>query len=104
MADAPQPRRRKRYRHWSMFPKPSISYEKLGKRVEAGLCIGCGKEPCECKNLRASPPETRAARNNLARSSSFCPKPNRKRNFQRACPADQALVSSDTATTPAVAI
>lgn len=42
-------------------------YEKLGKRVEAGLCIACGKEPCECKNLRASPPETRAARNNLAR-------------------------------------
>jgi hypothetical protein len=22
-------------------------YEKLGKRVEAGLCIACGKEPCE---------------------------------------------------------
>lgn len=42
-------------------------YEKIGKRVEAGLCIACGKEPCECKNLRASPPETRAARNNLAR-------------------------------------
>ena len=104
MADAPQPRRRKRYRHWFMFPKPSISYEKLGKRVEAGLCMGCGKEPCECKNLRASPPETRAARNNLARGSSFCPKPKRKRNFQRACPADQALASSNTATTPAVAI
>ena len=104
MAEAPQPRRRKRYRHWSMFPRPSILYEKLGKPVQAGLCIGCGKEPCECKNLRASPPETRAARNNLALGSSFCPKPKRKRNFQRACPADQALASSNTATTPAVAI
>ena len=104
MADAPQPRRRKRYRHWSGFPRPSILYEKLGKRVQAGLCIGSGKEPCECKNLRASPPETRAARNNLARGSWFCPKPKRKRNFQRACPADQAVASSNTATTPAVAI
>ncbi len=49
MAEEQKPKQRKRYRHWSMFPKPSIPYEKLGKRVEAGLCIGCGKEPCECK-------------------------------------------------------
>ena len=105
MADPPQPRRRKRYRHWSMFPKPSISYEKLGKRAEAGLCIGCGKEPCECKNLRrSSPGDASGQGNNLASGSSFCPKPKRKRNFLRACPADQALASSNTATTPAVAI
>ena len=52
MADEAQPERRKRYRHWSLFPKTSVSYEKLGKRVEAGVCIGCGKDPCECKNPR----------------------------------------------------
>lgn len=52
MADENKPQRRKRYRHWSLFHEPSISYDKLGKRAKAGLCIGCGKDPCECKNPR----------------------------------------------------
>jgi hypothetical protein len=52
MVDDAKPQPRKRYRHWSLFHEPSISYEKLGKRAEAGVCISCGKNPCECKNPR----------------------------------------------------
>lgn len=78
-------------------------YEKLGKRVEAGLCIACGKEPCESRTSERHH-QRRERQGTTWPVSSFCPKPKRKRNFQRACPADQALASSNTATTPAVAI
>ena len=37
------------------FGKPIINGEtpaikKLDKRLRAGLCLGCGKKPCECKS------------------------------------------------------
>jgi len=54
MAKQPPPNDRSRkYRHWKLFSAgPSLAYEKLGKRVEQGLCIGCGHKPCTCKNPR----------------------------------------------------
>ncbi len=53
MASGEAPKKRN-YKHWRMFSDESVSYSKLTKRREAGLCIGCGKSPCECKHPRSS--------------------------------------------------
>ena len=37
-----------------MFNKPSIesyAWDKMFKRMKAGLCIACGKKTCECRSV-----------------------------------------------------
>lgn len=44
----------KKWQHWTKFASvetPSI--RKSRKRHQDGLCIGCGKRPCQCKRLRS---------------------------------------------------
>jgi hypothetical protein len=46
-----------KWEHWQKFVSvetPSI--RKSHKRHEAGLCVGCGKKPCECKRPRSKKP------------------------------------------------
>ena len=41
--------RKRKYRHWTKFVSETASMRKSKSRSGAGLCIGCGKKPCECK-------------------------------------------------------
>jgi hypothetical protein len=41
------------FRHWKLFAKYiSPAFAKTQQRREEGLCIGCGSNPCKCKNPR----------------------------------------------------
>jgi hypothetical protein len=41
------------FRHWKLFAKTiSPAFAKTQQRREEGLCIGCGSNPCKCKNPR----------------------------------------------------
>jgi hypothetical protein len=41
------------FRHWKLFAKTiSPAFAKTQHRREGGLCIGCGSNPCKCKNPR----------------------------------------------------
>lgn len=43
----------KKYRHWTLFIKfISPAFAKTQERRRLGLCIGCGFDPCKCKNPR----------------------------------------------------
>jgi len=45
---------RKPFRHWKLFTKHiSPAFAKTGKRRELGVCIGCGSNPCRCKNPKS---------------------------------------------------
>jgi hypothetical protein len=45
--------KKRKWKHWTRFSgTPSPSVVKTRKRREEGLCIGCGKDPCQCKNPR----------------------------------------------------
>jgi len=45
---------KKKWQHWTRFASTaSPSVRKSRKRRQEGLCIGCGKKPCECKGLRS---------------------------------------------------
>ena len=42
-----------KFKHWDLFKginHPSPAFEKIRERRANGLCIACGKNPCECKN------------------------------------------------------
>ena len=39
----------KPFKGWRYFIPQSIAGLKSQKRLQAGVCIGCGKNPCECK-------------------------------------------------------
>jgi hypothetical protein len=42
---------RRSFHHWKLFTKnTSSAYAKTQQRREAGVCIGCGSNPCKCKN------------------------------------------------------
>jgi hypothetical protein len=53
-------KRKGRFKHWKKFVSETPSMKKSNKRVAIGLCIGCGKNPCGCKN-----PQSRRAKRNL---------------------------------------
>jgi hypothetical protein len=38
----------RKWEHWSHFTQETPSMKKSRKRSESGLCIACGKNPCEC--------------------------------------------------------
>jgi hypothetical protein len=43
----------KKYTHWTRFTKLiSPAFAKTQERRRLGLCIGCGSDPCKCKNPR----------------------------------------------------
>jgi hypothetical protein len=41
----------KKFKHWRYFIPESIARIKSKKRLENGVCIACGKQPCECKKI-----------------------------------------------------
>jgi hypothetical protein len=42
---------RRVFRHWKLFSKHvSPAYAKTQQRREDGVCIGCGANPCTCRN------------------------------------------------------
>jgi hypothetical protein len=42
-----------KFKHGKLFTKRiSLAFAKTQKRRSEGLCIGCGKNPCECKNSK----------------------------------------------------
>src|SRR5258706_6744766 len=43
---------KRRYISWKKFPPKTVSqsWDKSGKRLQQGLCIGCGLNPRACKN------------------------------------------------------
>ena len=43
---------KRKFEHWSKFVIETLSMKKSEKRSAQGLCIGCGKHPCVCKNRR----------------------------------------------------
>ncbi len=36
----------------TIFMSDSPAWNKLFRRMRAGLCLGCGKKPCECKSKK----------------------------------------------------
>lgn len=41
------------FRHWKLFAKTiSPAFAKTQHRREEGVCIGCGSNPCKCKDPR----------------------------------------------------
>jgi hypothetical protein len=40
-----------KFKHWKLFSKHiSPAFAKTQERRTEGVCVGCGKNPCECKN------------------------------------------------------
>jgi hypothetical protein len=49
---------RKGFRHWTLYSKyKSPAFAKTRRRRESGLCIGCGSNPCKCKNPKRTNPD-----------------------------------------------
>jgi len=48
-----------KFKHWKLFSKHiSPAFAKTSARREAGVCIGCGKKPCECKRAKRQKTQT----------------------------------------------
>ena len=45
--------KKREWKHWNKFVTTTPSMAKSRKRVKEGVCIGCGKNPCGCKNRRS---------------------------------------------------
>ena len=55
IAAAKEPTPRRGFRHWKLFSKfVSPAFAKTQARRQRGLCIGCGSNPCICKNPKKS--------------------------------------------------